>query len=145
MALNSLALKNGKLISRSLYILGHWAQVACVISAGGGVTDRVIKVLESYSKQVISRSIHWLVQANRQEEASIPVFQSYIREHPQQRREEYDGAGRTRGLLRDVAETTVHHLIRSTPRAGNLAHEIELLDGDLVALDVAVPRLKARL
>ena len=129
-----------------LYILGHWLQVACVISAGGGATDHVLKVLESYSKQVLSRSIHWLVQSNRIEEASIPAFQSYIRENAQQHREEYDVALRTRGLMRNVAEIAVHHLIRSTTRAGNVAQEVELLDGYLVALvDVAVPRLKAML
>lgn len=129
-----------------LYILGHWLQVACVISAGGGVNDRVIEILESYSKQVLSRSIHWLIQSNRMYQASIPAFQSYIREHAQQRRDEYDVASRTRGLLRDVAEVAVHHLIRSTTQTGDLAQEVELLDGYLVALvDVAVPTLKEML
>ncbi|MBU6435620.1 MAG: hypothetical protein KGS09_21180 [Nitrospirae bacterium] len=126
-----------------LYILGHWLQVACVISAGGGATNRVLKVLESYSEQVLSRSILWLVQSNRMEEASVPAFQSYIREHAQQRREEYDVAVRTRGLMRDVAEIAVHHLMRSTVRAENVAQDVELLDGYLVGLvNVAVPRLK---
>lgn len=129
-----------------LYILGHWLQVACVISAGGGATDRVLNILESYSKQVLPRSIHWLVQSNRMEEASVPAFQSYIRQHAQQRREEYDVPGRTRGLMRDVAEIAVHHLMHSTTRSGNVAQDVELLDGYLVALvDVAVPRLKEML
>lgn len=114
-----------------LYILGHWLQVACVISAGDGATDHMLTVLESYSKQVLSRSIHWLVQSHRMEEASIPAFQSYILEHAQQRREEYDVAVRTRSLMRDVAEIAVHHLIRSTTRAGNVAQEVEPLDGTL--------------
>lgn len=128
------------------YILGHWLQVACVISAGGGVNDRVIEILESYSKQVLFRSIHWLVQANRMDQAGIPAFQSYIREHAQQRREEYDAAGRTRGLMRDVAEIAVHHLIRSTARAENLAQDVELLDGYLAAtINFTVRKLKEML
>ena len=129
-----------------LYILGHWLQVVCVISAGGGVNDRVLEILESYSKQVLFRSIHWLVQTNRMDQASIPAFQSYIREHAQQRRQEYDAAGRTRGLMRDVAENAIHHLIRSTVRAQNLPQDVESLNAYLTAIiDFAVPKLKEML
>ena len=101
-------------------------------STACGATDRVLNVLESYSKQVLSRSIHWLVQSNRMEEACVPAFQSYIREHAQQRREQYDVAFRTRGLVRDVAEIAVLNLIHSTTREESLVQEVELLDGTLL-------------
>ena len=80
------------------------------------------------------------------EEASVPAFQSYIREHAQQRREEYDVAFRHRGLMRDVAEIAVPNLMRSTTQAEYTAQDVELLDGYLVSLvNVAVPRLEEML
>jgi hypothetical protein len=129
-----------------LYILGHWLQVVCVISAGGGVNDRVLEILESYSKQVLFQSIDWLVQTNRMDQASIPAFQAYILKHAQQRRQEYDTAGRTRRLMRDVAESAIHHLIQSTAQAKNFDQNVEFLDAYLTGIiDFAVPKLKEML
>ena len=129
-----------------VYILGHWLQVVCVISAGGGATNRVLKVIKSYSKQVLPRSIHWLIKSNRIEKTDLPAFQSYISEHAQQRRQEYDVAFRTRGMMRDVAVIAISNLMLSTEKAENMVLYVELLDSYLVGVvDVAVPRLKKML
>lgn len=50
-----------QLILPEVYILGHWLQVVSIISAGGGATNRVMKILESYSAQVLPRSLQWLI------------------------------------------------------------------------------------
>ena len=129
-----------------VYILGHWLQVVCVISAGGGATNGVLKVLKSYSTQVLSSSIHWLIESNRIEKTDVPAFQSYISEHAQKRRQEYDVAFRTRGMMRDVAVIAVPNLMLSTRTAENTALDVELLESFLVGVvDVAVPRLKKML
>lgn len=126
-----------------VYILGHWLQVLCVISAGGGATNRVLKILESYSEQVLPSATSWLLQSKRLQQNDIPAFQSYVNAHAQQRRHQYDTAFRTRGSMRDVAEIAIPNLISSRDNTEVVTADVDLLENCLLGVGtVAIPKLK---
>jgi hypothetical protein len=94
-----------------IYILANWAQVVSLISAGGGATTRVMKIIEFYSNQTHLRAIDYLVKSNRLEQTDVPAVVTYISEHAPNRRHEYDATFRNRGNIGDVAAIAVNYIV----------------------------------
>jgi len=80
-----------------------------------------MKILESYTAQVLPRSLQWFIKSNQLDEASFEPFQVYVSKHARQRREQYDAALRSDGGMLAVADIAVHRIFASPITHGTIA------------------------
>jgi len=135
--------RDQKLFLPELYLLGHWLQIACVISAGGGATDRVMNILSVYSKQVLPLSTVWLVERYKLSASFSPAFQKHVTTHGSLRRNEYDTALRSPKGTKAVADIAIPYLI-TAPVTSEIAAEAsdDLANTINNLVNVGVSRLK---
>lgn len=79
-----------KLNLSEIYIFAFWLQVVNVIEAGGGVTDRVQKVLGLYAERAHTGVVNHFLVSGRLQHADIPAFEANMRENFKKRRNLYD-------------------------------------------------------
>jgi hypothetical protein len=79
-----------KLNLSEIYIFVFWLQVVNVISAGGGVTDHVQKVLGLFAEKAHTGVVNHFLISGRLHHADIPAFEANMRENFKKRRNFYD-------------------------------------------------------